>query len=302
MNAFPVEIDSYICEFACTDGHTASSLGLVSKYYRDVVHPFQYQSIAVSGQFQISELTGRLERTLPHMRRVRNLFISDGPKDNELGITVQHSVSHTTRLLGLVSSSVETLTLHCHNPRTSTSILAFLFALHYPYLRELTVVGYYPFPYVPNAMPRLQYLHLGGNRNPHGLLQMGSLDVVCPQLTHLRISSLSRATAFAAELAEAMMEDDTPLALLQATLPPNIRHVIVQPGLPMHGSGKFASARLSDDCMMDQLRSLVGDLELNPGIQFTLLKRSEYGDNPSTSKQHWLERLDGGVGCWEVSA
>jgi len=154
MNAFPVEIHSYICEFACTDdGLTARSLGLVSKYYREVVHPFRYQSIAVSGQLQISELERRLERTLPHLRRVRNIFISDGIKDNELVGPLQRSAPHITRLLGLVSSSVETLTLHCDHPKTSTSLLAFLFGLYYPHLRELTVVGYYPFPHVPNAMP-----------------------------------------------------------------------------------------------------------------------------------------------------
>lgn len=296
MDAFPVEIHSYIFQFACTDdGRTARSLGLVSKYYREVVHPFQYQSIAVSGQFQVSELECRLERTLPHMRRVRNIFISDSAKDNQFDAALKSSAFLIMRLLDLVSSSIETLALHCDNPRTSTSLLAFLFGLYYPHLCELIVVGYYPFPHIPNAMPRLKYLHLSGNRNPHGLLQMGNLTAACPSLTHLCISGLSRATAFAAELAEAIEGDDSSQSLFNTTLPPNVRHVVVQPGLPTQMLGKFVSARLSDECMMAHLRSLVGDETTKRKVQFTLLERSKCGETVSTSKRRWMERLDG----WE---
>lgn len=234
------------------------------------------------------------------MRRVRNIFISDGANDNEPEGTFLRSARHITRLLGLVSASVETLALHCDNPRTSTSLLAFLFGLHYPRLRELTVVGYYPFPHVPNAMPRLNYLHLNGNRNPHGLLQMGSLDAVCPELTHLRISGLSRATAFAAELVDAVTADDASQALFNATLPSKVRRVVVQPGPVVH-TPKLVSARLSDDCMMDKLESLDGGGATKRGLQYSLLKRSVSGDIAVTSKRHWLDRLDGGDGCWEVS-
>jgi len=299
MNVLPVEMHSVICEFACTDdGRTGRSLGLVSKYYREVVHPFRYQSIAVVGQSQVAELSYRLQKT-PPTQRVRNIFISDAAPDNESGIPPQHGASQITRLLGLVSSAVETLTLHCDNPRTSTSLLAFLFGLHYPYLRELTVVGYYPFPHVPNAMPRLKFLHLNGNRNPHGLLQMGGLDVVCPELTHLRISGLSRATAFAAELVEAMTgDDDASQALFNAMLPPNVRHIVIQPDFPVHTSAKFAAARLSDDSMMEQFGGIVGNAAITRDMQFTLLKRS--GDTTSTSKRQWLERLNGGLGCWDM--
>lgn len=296
MDTLPVEIHSYICGFACTDdGKTARSLGLTSKYYRVVTLPLQFQSIAVSGRFQICELERRLQKIRPHLRRVRNLFIADGVEDNN---PAERSAPYITRLLGLVSLSVESLTLHCDNPRTSTSLLAFLFGLHYPNLRELTVVGYYPFPHVPNAMPRLKYLHLNGNRNPHGLLQMGGLDAVCPELTHLRISGLSRATAFAAELVEALTSDGASDALFSAKLPQNVRHVVVQPGSPVPASGKFMSARLSDDCMMDQLESLVGDEEVKRGVKYTLLKRSECGDVAVTSKRRWMENSGK---CW-VSA
>ncbi|KIM83618.1 hypothetical protein PILCRDRAFT_7032 [Piloderma croceum F 1598] len=303
MDVFPVEIHSYICELACTDGgYTARSLGLVSKYFREVVHPYRYQSIAVSGQIQISGLERRLVNPLPHLRRVRNIFISDGGKDDEQGVPIQRSAPHITLLLGLVCSSVEKLTLHCDDPRTSTSLLAFLFGLHYPHLRELTVVGYYPFPHIPNAMPRLRYLHLNGNRNPHGLLQMGSLDVACPELTHLRISGLSRAAAFAAELAEALTRVDSRQALFNAKLPSNIRHIVVQPGVPTPVSGKFASARLSDDCMMEQLGNLVEDGKNNSGVRFTLLKRRECGDIAATSRRLWMDSLEGREKSGEVSA
>lgn len=310
LNGFklPVELHSYICEFACTDdGYTARSLGRVSKYFREVALPFHYQSIAVSGHHQIFELDSRLQRTRPHLRRVRNLFISvkDEGFGDQISLKRAGGTSHTTRLLGLVSSTIEMMAVHCDNPKASTSLLAFLFGLHYPHLRDLTVFGYYPFPHVPNAMPRLNHLHLSGNRNPHGLLQMGSLDVACPELTHLRISGLSRATSFVAELAEAVAGEEGFGLSFNANLPRGIRHVIVQPGplVPKASkSGKGTSSRLSDDCMMNLLARLVGNNGVNGNVRFTLLERSECESVTDITKRQWLRRLDGGEGDWPVAA
>jgi len=295
MNTLPLELHSYICQFACTDdGYTARALGLVSKYFREVVDPFQYNSIAISGQRQIFELGCRLQRAHLHQRRVRNLFISDRDDLPEHQISLKCDAFHTTRLLGLVSPTVEVMTIHCDNPRISTSLLAFLFGLHYPCLRELTVIGYYPFPHVPNAMPRLNYLHLNGNRNPHGLLQIGCLDIACPELTHICISGLSRATSFVAELAEALTGDEESRSSFNANLPANVRHVIVQPGVmvpaPVQRMG--TSPHLSDDCMMDELTNLVGNDGIRGDVRFTLLGRSDCENVVGTARQQWLRRLD----------
>jgi hypothetical protein len=303
LNVFPVELHSYICKLACADdGYTARSLGCVSKYFREVVHPFQYQSIAVSGQHQIFELESRLQRTQPRLRRVRNLYISESSDGSGDQASLKRGVSHTTRLLGLVSSTVEIIAIHCNNPRVSTSLLAFLFGLHYPRLRELTIVGYYPFPPAVNTMPRLNYLHLSGNRNPHGLLQMGGLDITCPELTHLRISGLSRATSFVAELAEAITGDEESRQSFNANLPKSVRHVIVQPGPLASVPVKGTSSRLSDDCMMDQLASLAGNSGIRGNVRFTLLERSECDNISATMRQQWIQRLAGGEGNWQITA
>lgn len=291
MNVFPVELHSYICEFACKDdGRTARSIGLVSKYFREVVHPYTLRSIAVTGFAQIKILEKQLTTLPAHLRRIRDLFISDhdgGPESKNAII----------RILGLSSPSLETLSIHTSNPRTSTPILAFLFGLHYPHLCELSVTGYYPFPSLPGGMPRLTHLHLNGNRSPHGLLQMGVLESVCPELTHLRISGLSRATAFASELTEALAEPSSPSqTLFNARLPPNVRSIVIQPAASMPGFGKGPAQRLTDDLMIATIEGLVrreGDLWV------TVLKRSDGdGDMKKEAKREWMDRLSGNEGCW----
>jgi len=244
----------------------------------------------------------RLQKTPPHLRRVRNLFISDRNGPSEHRISLKRDNFHTTRLLGLVSSTIEVMTIHCDNPRVGTSLLAFLFGLHYPCLRELTIIGYYPFPHVPNAMPRLNYLHLNGNRNPHGLLQIGCLDIACPELTHIRISGLSRATSFVAELVEALTGDEESGSSFTASLPASVRHVIVEPGPLVPTQRKGTSLHFADDCMLDQLANLVGNDKIREDLRFTLLGRSDCEDVAGTAKQRWLRRLDSKGEDWPVPA
>lgn len=300
MNALPLELHSCICEFACTDdGYTARALGLVSKYFRAAVNPFQYNSIAVSGQLQISQLEFRLQRTPLHLRRVRNLFISDRDDLLECQTLSKCGNSHTARLLALVSTTVEVMTIHCDNPRISTSMLAFLFGLHYPRLRDLTIIGYYPFPHVPNAMPRLKHLHLNGNRNPHGLLQIGCLDIACPELTHICISGLARAISFVSELEEALMGDEESRSSFNSNLPRSLRHVIVQPG-PMVPSQRKGTSL--DDCMIEQLANLVDKDGMRRDVQFTLLGRSDCKDVAVMARKQWLQRLDSAGGDWPLLA
>lgn len=301
MNILPFEIQSYICEFACVDdGRTARSLDLVSRRFRDVVIPFRFQSIAVAGHQQISELGTRLASAAPHLRRVRNVFISESARNDEAGenqVQTKHGIAQITQLIGLVSSTVETMTVHYDNPRFSTSLIAFLFGLHYPNLRELTVIGYYPFLYTPNSMPQLTHLHLNGNRNPHGLLQMGGLDAACPELKHLRISGVSRAVSFVRELSEALRTDDD--SLFPAKLPTNVCNVYVQPSPATHPpSPKISNIRLVNDTMQGQLERLTRDENLKNDLQFHLLKACD-SDIRSTSRLEWLNRLEGGDGCWK---
>jgi hypothetical protein len=129
---------------------------------------------------------------------------------------------------------------------------------------------------------------------------MGCLDVACPELTHLRISGLSRATSFVVEMVEAVTKVDAQQSLLCVKLPPNLRHIIVQPGTATPESGKFASRHISDEFMMKQLERLEGENELKRGIQFRLLRRDTRAKLDATSKSHWMDGLCSGATCLQV--
>jgi hypothetical protein len=108
--------------------------------------------------------------------------------------------SPTLTSLTILMSSVQTLPL-------STLLSARLWRIPFPSLHTLAFSGFYAFPSSTNAFPNLEILHLHGNRNPAGLLQLGALDEACPRLEELHISGLSMALTFAKELKEAFGSD-----------------------------------------------------------------------------------------------
>ena len=294
MDVIPAELHSYICEFACTDdGRTARSLSLVSKYFFQVTHPFLYQSIAVTGYHQIGSLESRLQNTRLHLRHVRNLYIDVINTDPlvDKSTAIQHGSSHVKGLLAIISNTIQTLTFSCGDPQSSTSLIGVLFSLNYPHLRELSVVGYYPFPHLSNCMPRVTHLYLDGNRNPHGLLQLGTLEDACPQLTHLRVSGLSGAGSFAGEVADALRADER--CLFKSRFPPQLKCLVLQPGPQVQHATKMG---LRDKNMMENLEKLESFARHNSGIRLMVLKSE--GNVSRISRQHWLERLNGHEGCW----
>ncbi|KAI9065743.1 hypothetical protein FKP32DRAFT_1665249 [Trametes sanguinea] len=211
MNALPLELHAQIFEFACTDdGTTARSLSLVSRYVRDVSAPYRYQSLSIFGLEQMNELVTRLDALPHHLRRIRHLFLSDWTHNQTKGRVVPSSdealdryeleKTLAVRIITLAAATVETLVVVSSCPYTGPTLLGALFSTPMPRLTELSVHGFYPFPHVPRSMPRLERLHLSGNRNPHGLLQLGALDAACPSLVHLHLSGLVAASSFAEEL------------------------------------------------------------------------------------------------------
>ncbi|KAI0643376.1 hypothetical protein C8Q79DRAFT_883161, partial [Trametes meyenii] len=215
MDALPLEIHAHIFEFACIDdGTTARSLALVSRYVREVAAPYLYQSIAISGMEQMSEIVGRLDVIPPHLRRIRHLFLSDWTHSQAKERVVRASEEAqdryeaektlALRILALAAPTLETLAVVVSCPYTGPSVLGSLFSTPLPHLVDLAVHGFYPFPHVPRSVPRLERLHLSGNRNPHGLLQLGALDAACPSLTHLHVSGLVAAISFVEELRAAL--------------------------------------------------------------------------------------------------
>jgi hypothetical protein len=302
MNACPPELHSYICQLAGQDdGGTIRALSLVSRYFNAIARPYIYQSLSISGPEQINTLSYKLVSTPLHLRHIRHLFLSDGvsnkPQRTSEGTSRAPNPTAITRILTLAAPTLESLTFISSNPTTSTQLISRLFRLSCPHLRELTVSGFYPFPSFPGKFPRLTHLHLHGNRNPHGLLQLGGLDEVCPSLTHLRVSGLSMAVSFAHELEEAFKCDEENTTLFPSRLPPHVECVVVQPGSP-GPAGKLSSATLHKrEKVMNERLAAVKALATK-GIRFVIMEGSEVESLLETLKRDWVGRLEGGHGGW----
>ena len=252
MESLPFELHTQIFQFACTDdGATARALALVSRYVRDSSSPFLFQSFAVAGVAQMDALVARLHALPPHARRVRHLFLADWTRKEMLthGGVYAEMERHdreralAARILEYASPTLETLALVAACPYTAAPLVGHLFALPLPHLEELSIHGFYPFPSSHDnsgGMPRLARLHLSGNRNPHGLLQLGALEVACPTLTHLRVSEIAGAAAFAREVHEATLprptsEDDQlafALSPFPSALPARLRELVIEARRP----------------------------------------------------------------------
>ncbi|KAI0738206.1 hypothetical protein C8Q80DRAFT_1072346, partial [Daedaleopsis nitida] len=211
MHVLPLELHAQIFEFACTDnGTTARNLSLVSRYVRNVTAPYLYQSLVICGLDQMNELVARLDAVPAHLRRIRHLFLSDWThaevQKRSLALNSTEMDRYDAeknaamRILDYAAPTLETLALVVSCPYTAPPLVGHLFSVPLPRLVELSIHGFYPFPRTSGVMPKLERLHLSGNRNPHGLLQLGALEAACPNLAHLRLSDIALATAFAKEL------------------------------------------------------------------------------------------------------
>ncbi|KAF8956635.1 hypothetical protein BDZ97DRAFT_1907119 [Flammula alnicola] len=218
MDILPTELHAYICQLACTDdGSSIRTLNVVSKYFQEVSRPYLYHNVSAFGMVQILCLLERLERTPPHMRHIHHLFLSDVPSDPSSSKSpFRLSDFENQALSRIITSSaptLETLSLVANAPFSSTSLIARVFRTPFPLLHSLAISGFYPFPSSLGKFPSLKRLHLNGNRNPHGLLHMCSLEEACPSLTDLKITGLGAAGAFVMELEDALVEEQ-----VQATL------------------------------------------------------------------------------------
>ena len=303
MDTLPLELHSQIFELVCLDdGSTGRSLSLVSRYVHNVAEPFAYQSLRVAGLSSITELLNRLKRTTERRRRTRRLFLSDWtrkqaqqeivPDDDERFDLERDKI---IELLDLVAPFLESLAFTASCPYNSAQLLGHLFSLHLPHLRSLVVHGFYPFPHAPHTMPALEYLHLSGNRNPHGLLQTGALSTACPNLVHLRVSGLVAAPSFAEELAEALHPSERPSSLFPSSLPKHVGQISVQagPAPPASLRGRRqTSAQLQHTKMQERLRSLRAQSEAKGegDVEVVLLEAKEGdADTFETMFREWAD-------------
>ncbi|KAL0960436.1 hypothetical protein HGRIS_005479 [Hohenbuehelia grisea] len=209
MNNCPPELHSCIIQLACTDdGSTVRSLLRVSRYYNAIATPYTFRSLSLCGPERIARVSTLLQRTPSHLRHIHHLFISDkyaGIDEHSSGrqraLSYPPSVARASDICKIIALAAPTLeTLAFCGLVDSTSLISQMFRTHFPELRELSIFGFYPFPSSPSTMPKLQRLHLAGNRNPHGLLQLGGVASACPSVSHLRLSGIMGAVAFSEEL------------------------------------------------------------------------------------------------------
>ncbi|THG92493.1 hypothetical protein EW026_g8422 [Hermanssonia centrifuga] len=299
MDTLPLEIHSQIFQLACIDaGSTARSLALVSRYVREVAEPFLYQSLAVAGLSSMTEFLNRLERVPAHLRRVRQLFLSDWtqkqvqqktiPSDDADMDRYDLEKSIIIRILDLVAPTLESFAFLVSCPFNSTQLIGHLFSLKSSHLRHLSIHGFYPFPHSLNALPHLEHLHLSGNRNPHGLLQTGGLEAACPRLTHLRISGLVSAPSFAQELEDALLPapHDTTKSCFRASLPSSVRQVAVQLGPAPAKSRRYSSAVAQHEKMTERLMGLSQCADSLP-VRYRLMHDNE--DVYETMRNSWAD-------------
>ncbi|KAI0755575.1 hypothetical protein C8Q74DRAFT_313962 [Fomes fomentarius] len=317
MDTLPLELHAHIFALACTDdGSTARALSLVSRYVRDVSAPFLYQSLAISGLDQMSELLARLERVPLHLRRIRHLFFSDWthtevqerrmsfcPMDMD---RYDAEKTFAQRIIDYAAPTLETFALVMSCPYTAPPLVGHLFTIPLPRLVDLAIHGFYPFPRTSGTMPRLERLHLSGNRNPHGLLQLGALEAACPNLAHLRLSDITLAAPFARELHTAALpqedldgsRDVRVSEPFLSALPPRLRHVVVEVRrlqAQVHYRGALKRGTLG---AQEKMLTLLREVELRRAetrLETFEVVESEGCEMYGLLKQGWLASLGGAL-------
>ena len=302
MHKLPPELHHYICESACIeDAASVHALNMVSTYFHEVSKPYLYRTVAASGVQQVLALSERLAIIPPHLSRIHHLFLCDLPSQTKSNA---HSAStHTedsykllrcvVQILAHASPTLQTLSLFSQSP-ISTALIAKVFRTSFPVLRRLSIHGFYPFLSSPNRFPQLEYLHLNGNRNPSGLLQMWTLDDACPALETLRITGLSLAGSFVSEVEDALNQSgadedalDSADDLSSPRLPAQLKSLIVQAGpLPDHGLGKVVS--LKDKVMMNRLESLRSSRKGGLSVRVSVPERTLQSLSVEDMKEEWF--------------
>ncbi|KAJ7166871.1 hypothetical protein C8R46DRAFT_1095506 [Mycena filopes] len=266
MNSLPPELHSLIFEQACNslDGpQTVRAASLASTYFRTVAEPFLLHTLAVSSPEQAAHLIGLIEATPAPRRNIYRLYIGPG-----LG-------AHTGLALRLLHYAAPTLhDLAVDLTSCAVAFLGALFRTPLLHLKSLTVHGFYPLP-SPAVLPALTHLHLVGNHSPARL--PAALTRACPQITHLRISNLLGAVAFARELRD----------VVEGSQFPALQSVVLEGDKPTGQTSKVVEVR---DGQMRRtflaLKDAMGRRERGPSVDW--LEADPGAGDVGARKTAWL--------------
>jgi len=309
MKVLPVELHVHIFGLACTDdGWTIRALSMVSRYFWEVSRAYLYQNVSVSGTDRVFALLDRLETLPPRLRQIRHLFLTDVPSTSPKIAAPQLSQQENQAVIRLISLAAPTL--HSFSfvpsaPFSSTSLIARVFRTSFPLLKSLTISGFYPFPSSPGKFPSLKHLNLNGNRNPHGLFQMGTLEDACPVLESLEVTGLGLAGGFVLELEDALTasevweRDDERCGDIMppAKLPPSVRRVTVQAGpepvVAANSSGPMPDvATMKDRVLTGRLQALKSRKATRVnGVEVLVLDRCVSPISAEDIRRDWLLAL-----------
>lgn len=306
-NRIPPEIWSQIFMDACTDtGTTGRSLSCVSQLFRSLSQPVKYQSIALGGFRQVLAFASILKSTPLHLIKLKYIYIAriqPGPHDTiQIPTFRQKLLSDAFKtILTVVSSTVEILHLDIDNFETYTHHSMPL--PYFPRLWELQSDNFFLCRYMvmdhdgghiyetDPHFPVLDYWNITFERfmlDCPGVL--ACIPTVAPSLSHLRVvgnigplhRDLSRALATGSQCNQG-----------EISIPPSIKKIYMKPltkPLNLRSPGNILHERFVQG--LKQLNEL-GD------ARFVLLLPYHLGEERYTVEE-WLERVNGGGGCWSL--
>lgn len=214
MDRCPPEIHGRIFDLACSDdGTTGRSLSSVSRWFRTVSSPYQWQSLVIYGQNQVYNFSQSLrdadKPTARYRRRIYHLFICD--RAPRMGSTPEADVQllkHKNAVHHILTYAAPTLDTLTYFSTVSflngATYIATVLGISYPDLTELTIRGRCTpmqirsltsaLDITPTTLPNLQRLHLA---LPFHGFSYGNLDktqalahTIAPHITHFRLTLL----------------------------------------------------------------------------------------------------------------
>lgn len=334
---FPAEIWHHILASACTDGgSTGCALSLVSHYIRECSKPFKLHSVALHGTRQTLAFVAVFVHTPTSMYPIKHLFISNIPSKpvtwTMLASTVVSSLSLFPPRAATPSHSLDgdiqmthALILILEKTSSTLQTLAIGFAYNYgplsasrpppmdapmdlPALTELSIayeepdgiispdyILPMPFEYV---CPALRRLDIGGLvlRPVTSTTQLcARLNEVAPRLTHLRICArMAPVFLRAMPPREGVSSETSSIHQQVQHLPSMIRRVLIQPNDRKSYMCLAPYASLSHPCPCPQCEILA-----KAAADDRIIILEAQGDKDGQLETAWLERVDGGEGCWD---
>lgn len=270
------------------------ALSETCRYFRDAVLPVQTYSVALLGRTKTVAFHGLLKARPPESCRVQHLFLSQGAEKEKVSQDVLEGV------LRYVGPTLRTLTtLLPQDFLTRASILC----NPLPRLEELTLHGsFLDLPVAKDgatmqeSFPSLKYLHFLSACNTVLLFIPRA-----PRLSHLRLSGIHGISSALSSCLMHALDDSVPLPAEGIPEFSSLERIIIVPDVRV-----IRIAQSQHQVRQDEMRQLKTRDKLN---KLTLVESSHHEqldwppshDSKQAERRHWVERMQGGAGCWALA-